>query len=268
MRERGRWTWTRTRTRRVRAWRKAALVAATGFACVAVTDWAGMAGTALATEPAVAARASDIAAAAGEPRWSWPVAPVVVANAYAAPPRPYAAGHRGIDLAASPGAVVSSPSTATVRFAGVVVDRAVLTLDHGDGVLSSYEPLASELEVGAEVVAGTRLGLVSAGGHCAADCLHVGVRIDGQYVSPLLFFDRVPRAVLLPLWPAAARSATLWLRQPGAIGSASRRVLAAGRPARRATGRTTGDLPGEPPGDRRATCPVNAEDQARGCAMR
>ncbi|GAB3577102.1 hypothetical protein GCM10027406_10930 [Leifsonia lichenia] len=85
-----------------------------------------------------------------------------------------------------------------------MVDRPVLTLDHGDGVLSSYEPLASSLEVGAELSAGAPLGRVSEGGHCAAGCLHVGVRIDGQYVSPLLFFDRVPRAVLLPLEPVGA----------------------------------------------------------------
>ncbi|MCI0155245.1 M23 family metallopeptidase [Leifsonia shinshuensis] len=137
---------------------------------------------------------------AAAPRWQWPVTPPRVVQAYAAPPSPYAAGHRGIDLAAATSSVVVAPSDATVHFAGVVVDRPVLTLDHGSGVLSSYEPLAAEgLKAGDSVTRGAVLGVVGTGAHCSDSCLHVGVRIDGEYVSPLLFFDRVPRSVLLPL---------------------------------------------------------------------
>ncbi|MGN7800918.1 murein hydrolase activator EnvC family protein [Leifsonia sp. 22587] len=130
--------------------------------------------------------------------WSWPVDPHAVSGPYAAPATRYAAGHRGIDLEASSGVVVSAPADAVVRFSGVVVDRPVLTLDHG-GVLSSYEPVASELVPGTSVARGAIVGTVAAGGHCAEACLHVGVRVDGEYVSPLLFFARVPPAVLLPL---------------------------------------------------------------------
>jgi len=127
------------------------------------------------------------------------MSPHVLAAAYAAPATRYAAGHRGIDLEAAPGAVVSAPDDAVVRFAGVVVDRPVLTLDHGGGVLSSYEPVVSEMPVGAAVGRGAVFGAIAAGGHCDGTCLHVGVRVDGGYVSPLLFFGRVPPAVLLPL---------------------------------------------------------------------
>lgn len=138
--------------------------------------------------------------ASAAPRWSWPVAPARTIRAYEAPPSPYAAGHRGIDLAAAPGATVTAPSDATVHFVGVVVDRPVLTLDHGSGVLSSFEPLAAAgLAVGDRIARGTVLGVVGEGAHCSGACLHVGVRVDGEYVSPLLFFDRVPRSVLLPL---------------------------------------------------------------------
>ena len=150
-----------------------------------------------------ASLADDRTIAGEGPRWRWPVAPASLSRSFEAPPTPYAAGHRGIDLRALPGSPVTAPSRATVRFAGMVVDRRVLTLDHGDGVLSSYEPVLSALSVGETVAAGDPLGTVDSGGHCAAACLHVGVRVDGEYVSPLLFFDRVPRAVLLPLGPAA-----------------------------------------------------------------
>lgn len=133
-------------------------------------------------------------------RWEWPVAPQRIVAPYAAPPSPYAAGHRGIDLAAETGSIVFAPSDATVHFAGVVVDRPVLTLDHGSGILSSYEPLiANGLKPGDPVTRGSPIGAVGAGGHCSDTCLHVGVRIDGAYVSPLLFFARVPYSVLLPL---------------------------------------------------------------------
>ena len=134
------------------------------------------------------------------PRWSWPVSPLRMVRAFEAPPSPYAAGHRGIDLAATPGATVTAPSEAMVHFVGVVVDRPVLTLDHGSGVLSSYEPLVADgLAVGDPVTRGMVLGVVGEGAHCSGACLHVGVRVDGEYVSPLLFFDRPPRSVLLPL---------------------------------------------------------------------
>lgn len=139
-------------------------------------------------------------AADAGPRWRWPVVTPRIVQAYAPPPSPYATGHRGIDLAAEAGTIVAAPSDATVHFVGVVVDRPVLTLDHGSGVLSSYEPLAADgLSAGDSVARGSPLGVVGTGAHCSNACLHVGVRIQGAYVSPLLFFDRVPRSVLLPL---------------------------------------------------------------------
>jgi murein DD-endopeptidase MepM/ murein hydrolase activator NlpD len=145
------------------------------------------------------------------PRWQWPVRPAAVTRGFEAPPTLYAPGHRGIDLAAAAGAPVTAPADGTVRFVGAVAGRPVVTLDHGGGVLSTYEPVAANVSttsptllVGATVRAGEPIGVVATGGHCEARCLHVGVRIDGAYVSPLLFFDRVPRAVLLPLYRADA----------------------------------------------------------------
>lgn len=131
--------------------------------------------------------------------WSWPLPTHALAAPYAAPPTRYAAGHRGIDLGSVAGVAVTAPDDGVVRFAGVVVDRPVLTLDHGDGVLSSFEPVLSDLPVGATVGRGAVVGVVAAGGHCDASCLHVGVRRDGEYVSPMLYFGRLPPAVLLPL---------------------------------------------------------------------
>jgi len=133
------------------------------------------------------------------PHLRWPVAVHRVVAPYEAPPGPYAAGHRGIDLAAAPGDGVVAPADGIVTFSGMVVDRPVVTVQIGEGVLVSLEPVVADVPRGASVAAGQPLGTVGHGGHCDARCLHLGVRVDGAYVSPLLFIGGVPPAVLLPL---------------------------------------------------------------------
>jgi murein DD-endopeptidase MepM/ murein hydrolase activator NlpD len=139
---------------------------------------------------------TDAAAA----HWRWPTAPPGrVVQGFEAPAGPYAAGHRGIDVAAPAGTPVLAPADAVVQFSGTVAGRPVVTLRVDEHVLVSVEPVAGEVPVGAAVVAGQRFGAVASGGHCDGRCVHVGVRVDGEYVSPLLFFAGVPPAVLLPL---------------------------------------------------------------------
>lgn len=136
-------------------------------------------------------------AEAPAPRWNWPTAPPhTIARPYLAPETPYAAGHRGIDIrAASP--TITAPASGTVHFVGVVVDRPVLSIRHEGGLISSYEPVTSTLTADAPVHRGDPIGELLPG-HCASPCLHFGVRLDGEYVSPLLLLGGVPRAVLLP----------------------------------------------------------------------
>jgi murein DD-endopeptidase MepM/ murein hydrolase activator NlpD len=154
---------------------------------------AAAAGLLLATSGAGADAAADA------PRWRWPVSPPRIVAPWVAPAGPYAAGHRGIDLAAAPGDPVIAPAPGVVTFSGVVVDRPVVTVQVGDGVMVSMEPVVAEVARGASVAAGQPLGSVGHGGHCDTACVHVGVRVDGAYVSPLRFFAEVPPAVLLPL---------------------------------------------------------------------
>ncbi|WP_233265417.1 murein hydrolase activator EnvC family protein [Leifsonia sp. AG29] len=112
------------------------------------------------------------------PAWRWPVEKVRLVKPYTAPASRYGPGHRGVDLAAEPGEQVLAPADAVVRFGGVVVDRPVVTLDHGGGVLSSYEPVTGSVEVGTPVARGDPIGVLALGGHCDG-CVHVGVRVDG-----------------------------------------------------------------------------------------
>lgn len=159
-----------------------------------------------ATSPTASAldRAPTPAGATGPGRgplqWVWPApAPIRVVAPFRAPPTPYSAGHRGIDLAVAPGATVVAAAGGTVRFAGVVAGRGVVSIDHGDGVISSIEPITALVREGDLLAAGDRIGAVDRGGHCEGDCVHFGIRVDGEYVSPFLFFGGLPRSVLLPL---------------------------------------------------------------------
>ncbi|MGV8884234.1 MAG: M23 family metallopeptidase [Microbacteriaceae bacterium] len=151
--------------------------------------------TAAPSEPtrAMAPASDDLPTA----RWGWPTAaPHSVARPYLSPETPYAAGHRGVDIrATSP--LITSPAAGTVHFVGFVVDRPVLSIRHDDGLISSYEPVASSLKQGDPVARGDPIGELLAG-HCATTCLHFGVRLNGSYISPLLLLGGVPRAVLLP----------------------------------------------------------------------
>lgn len=52
------------------------------------------------------------------------------------------------------GGEVRSPADGVVSFSGVVVNRKVLSIDHGAGYISSFEPVVSDLVVGDEVSAG------------------------------------------------------------------------------------------------------------------
>lgn len=131
--------------------------------------------------------------------WSWPVpAPHPIARPFIAPETPYSAGHRGLDIRADAGVEVRAPAAGVVHFAGFVVDRPVISIRHAGGVLSSFEPVEPLVATGDRVERGEVIGILLPG-HCAAPCLHLGARIDGGYVNPLLFLGGLEHAVLYPL---------------------------------------------------------------------
>lgn len=128
--------------------------------------------------------------------WIWPVeGPHTVVRTYDPPLTEYSAGHRGIDIAATIGHDVVAPADGVVHFAGIVVDRGVLSIKHGN-ILSSFEPIEALVSAGQFVRQGEIIGRVSAGHDC--ECLHVGARFNGAYLSPLSYLGTLEPAVLLP----------------------------------------------------------------------
>ena len=147
--------------------------------------------------------------------WHPPVAgaaPDDVLRAFVAPERPWSRGHRGVDLAVPSGAPIQAPAAGRVVFAGVVVDRPVLTLEHADGTYSSLEPVEADVAVGAVVDAGDPVGrLAGTPPHCPRACVHGGVREpDGWRVGDAAFDRYLDPLVLIGwsgpsvLWPHAA----------------------------------------------------------------
>jgi murein DD-endopeptidase MepM/ murein hydrolase activator NlpD len=135
----------------------------------------------------------------------WPLEPEPdVVRGFEPPPHPWAAGHRGVDLAGVPGQSVRAALPGTVGFAGSIGGKPVVTVLHG-GRRTTYEPVVASVEVGVVVVAGDVLGrLVPTDGHCfPAACLHWGL-IEGRsddevYLDPLTLVGGGP-VRLLPLW--------------------------------------------------------------------
>jgi len=150
-------------------------------------------------DPTVASVRASAPAGADEeaPRWVWPGGTTEVVREFEAPADPYGAGHRGIDVAVA-GDEVMSPDDGVVAFRGVVVDRPLITIDHGGGLVSTLEPVESDLAVGTAVARGQMVGTLAEGGHSAAGSLHLGARLHGEYINPLALLGAMERPVLLP----------------------------------------------------------------------
>ncbi|MGI8774426.1 MAG: peptidoglycan DD-metalloendopeptidase family protein [Actinomycetota bacterium] len=139
-------------------------------------------------------------AASASERWLIPPVDGVVERRYQAPEVSWGPGHRGIDYPAAPGTLVRAAGAGIVTFAGPVAGIQAVTVDHGDGLTSTYSSL-SEVHVvrGASLEAGTWLGSAGEAHPGAGSGLHLGVKLDGRYVDPELYLGPVDasRAIML-----------------------------------------------------------------------
>lgn len=172
-----------------------------GSALTAPSSVAVAPGAGIASSPVTAA--GDEHGPAASPAWRWPVDDGrAVMRGFEAPEHRFGAGHRGIDIGATEGAAVSAPASGVVIFAGPVAGRSVVTVDHGGGVVSSYDPVVPAVVAGEDVTPGRHIGTLGPASvtHCPG-CLHLGVRRNGAYIDPLPFFGPPRRSILLPLEP-------------------------------------------------------------------
>lgn len=133
-----------------------------------------------------------------EPVWQWPVdaTPHVVRD-FEAPHSEWGPGHRGLDVRAPVGTDVIAPVSGRVFFSGRVATRGVLTIETAAGHLVSMEPVMVVEQPPRRVRAGAVIGEV-ASGHCPGGCLHIGLRVEGEYRSPARELGILRRARLMP----------------------------------------------------------------------
>lgn len=111
-------------------------------------------------------------------------------------PGRYAAGHRGVDLAAAVGHPVEAAAAGTVHFSGWVAGRQSVSIDHGNGLRTTYTPVRGSVREGDAVRAGQRIGEVSTDAHCGGRCLHWGLTDGVDHFDPLAYVA-TPRVRLL-----------------------------------------------------------------------
>ncbi|QLQ40333.2 M23 family metallopeptidase [Micromonospora robiginosa] len=155
-------------------------------------------------------------------RFRWPLpGPPRPGRRFDPPPEPWLPGHRGVDLLAAPGAEVRAAGAGTVLFAGSVAGRPVVTVGHGDGLRTTYEPVRPRLAAGDRVHAGTPIGDLLPGHPGCADtaCLHWGLRRGDAYLDPLALLG-LGRIRLLPLEEADPGAGTRIAQRPASsVGS-------------------------------------------------
>lgn len=139
---------------------------------------------------AAAAVAAPAAVESPVPRgeYGWPTGALgVVLEDFDPPAVRWGSGHRGVDLSLAAGSPVLAAADGTVAFAGTVAGRPVVSIDHADGIRTTYEPVEASVSGGDAVTRGQAIGTLVAGHRAdGADALHWGARTGPkEYVNPL-----------------------------------------------------------------------------------
>ncbi|HIW91656.1 MAG TPA: M23 family metallopeptidase [Candidatus Corynebacterium avicola] len=105
-------------------------------------------------------------------------------------------GHRGVDLEARPGAMIRASGAGTVRFAGVVAGTPLVSIDHGDGLVTTYEPVLSGVSQGETVSRGQVIGRLADAATLPETArrdpgLSWGARLDEGYIDPMSLLGSV-----------------------------------------------------------------------------
>ncbi|WPF65330.1 MULTISPECIES: M23 family metallopeptidase [unclassified Corynebacterium] len=150
--------------------------------------------------------------------------PGVVHQAYNPPQHNWLSGHRGVDLAATPGSPIYAAGDGTVAFIGVVAGSPTVSIDHEEPlpaaatasdapavgqeitIRTTYQPVIPHVEKGQRVREGEMIGHMGgqpAPRHQVTSGLHWGARIlptDDRYINPLILLP-TPTIRLKPLSP-------------------------------------------------------------------
>lgn len=122
--------------------------------------------------------------------------PGAVIQAADIPEQNWLPGHRGVDLAARPGDPVHASASGTVRFAGSVAGTPVVSVDHGNGLITTYEPVETTLSAGDGVTRGQSVGTLADAARLPDTArrdpgLSWGARLRDNYIDPMTLLGGV-----------------------------------------------------------------------------
>lgn len=142
-----------------------------------------------------------------------------IAASFIPPESDYGSGHRGVDYRVPVGTQVRAVAPGIVSFAGSVAGVLAVTIDHGSGIESTYTGLSRvDVSEGERVDGGRYVG--ASGGVHGAPGLHLGAKVNGEYVDPSSFFNALDLAGAIHLAPLE------WTPdQLGALGRSDRKSV-------------------------------------------
>jgi murein DD-endopeptidase MepM/ murein hydrolase activator NlpD len=134
--------------------------------------------------------------------YAWPVIGEII-DPFRLTSGPYGSGHRGIDIAAPFGTPVHAASGGVVTFAGSVAGSLFISIDHPDGVRTTYGWVSSIAVSRGEVVVRDQVIGASGNGHPGKSPthLHFGARLDGEYIDPVPLLVPLDVSSLIHLAP-------------------------------------------------------------------
>lgn len=120
------------------------------------------------------------------------IAPVSgeVDRPFDAPADRFSKGHRGIDYGVPSGTPVRASGEGTVSFAGRVAEGLYVTVEHGNGLETTYSFLSQvDVSTGDRVSQGQVIALSGAGHPGGPSALHFGAKLDDNYIDPGLLLS-------------------------------------------------------------------------------
>jgi murein DD-endopeptidase MepM/ murein hydrolase activator NlpD len=139
----------------------------------------------------------------------WPVRGEVI-RFFEAPETPYGSGHRGIDIASPFGTSFVAAQEGVVAFAGWVAGDLFISIDHPDGVRTTYSWLSAiGVKKGDAVARGQVIGNTGHGHpEVSTPHLHFGARIGKTYIDPMTLLEPGRVVGLIHLAPLDERPPT------------------------------------------------------------
>lgn len=135
--------------------------------------------------------------------WRVPVEQPQLVREFRQPNADWSAGHRGVDYLVSEQQPVFAGHSGVISFTGTVVNRSLVSIRHENGLITSYEPVCSQIPVTNRVNTNEPIGVVCGAetyaSHCLPRlCLHFSMRIENRYLSPLVMLGQLSPSRLKP----------------------------------------------------------------------